>query len=147
MSAVMYSALVRDAVIHRLESTWGEKRRRTLHSCTNVVKLFKLVRLCGDRVSSRVQADAVFWSLSCVDFALCFGLLSYWKIVSPCWQQVWLRDLSAFCCIHFALFLYKLSGFAAEKHPHSMMMPLPALMLETVCFYLVCGDWHSPNSI
>lgn len=56
----MHPALVRDAVIHRRENTWGEKRRRTLHSSTNVVKPFKLVGLCGDGVSSRVQADAVF---------------------------------------------------------------------------------------
>lgn len=39
-----------------------------------------------------------------------------------------------FCCIDFTVSLHKLSGFAAEKLPHSVMLPLPAFVVEMVCF-------------
>ncbi len=95
-------------------------------------------RLCTELRSGLWEETVLSWSHSGVDLASCLDLLCRWKISLKSqfpWerQQILLRDLSAFCCIHFTLSLYKLSGLDAEQHPHSMMLPLPAFVVEMTC--------------
>lgn len=102
-----------------------------LHSSTNVVKPFKLVGLCGDGVSSRVQADAVFWSLSCVDFALYFGLLSYWKI--NCKFPVDSRFGSEIY-LHFAAFILPSPSTSCQALLQKNIPTAPNAFSKSVCF-------------
>lgn len=69
----------------------------------------------------------------CVGFAVCFGSLSCWKtnLLPSCTSQPSLADwvrLSSRIVLYFTAFmlpstLTSLPGSAAEKHPHSMMLP------------------------
>ncbi len=41
----------------------------------------------------------------------------------PSLNQVFIKDISVFCCIELSLYPDKSPGSAAEKHPNRMMQP------------------------
>ncbi len=48
----------------------------------------------------------------------------------PSLNQVFIKDISVFCCIELSLYPEKSPGSAAEKHPNSMMQPQACFTME-----------------
>ena len=81
-------------------------------------------------------------SHSFVILAVCLGSLSCWKMnLRPSLrsrallEQVFIKDLSVHCWIHLSSILTSLPVPAAEKHPHSMMLPPPCFTVGMVLGY------------
>ena len=79
--------------------------------------------------------------------ALCLGLLSFWKVsLRPSLRSwvLWSR-FSSRISLYFALFIFpsiltSLPVPASEKHPHTMMLPIPCFIIGMVAGFLV--TWH-----
>ncbi len=94
----------------------------------------------------------LLWSHSFVILAVCLGSLSCWKV--NLWPSLrswalW-RRFSSRISLYLATFIFPSIATsrpvpAAEKHPHSMMLPPPCFTVGTVLGQVMSSAWFSPH--
>ena len=139
---------------------WGVSYLQILSSCVRLDReqrctaIFRYLQKCliGFKSGLWLGHSRTFRDLSqshsCVVLAVCLGSLFYWKVHLHPECSVTGFHQGSLCTVHLSLDLDLSASPAAEKHPHSMMLPLPCFTVGMVPgFFLPELSWHLGQSV